>query len=111
MHDQVAVLLSHRRIGRVVAVLPVLAGGEGKSVEAPADGVEAGDTLLLVSDGITEARCGKSFLGYNGMEEMARQAGTAPSLRGMGKAILEGAGAFAEGSLPDDACLLLARGR
>jgi hypothetical protein len=73
--------------------------------------LEAGDTLLLVTDGIIEARRGKSFLGYNGMREMARQARTAPSLRGMGEAILEGTRAFAEGSLHEDACLLLARRR
>jgi len=80
---------------------------------------EAGDTLVLVTDGITEAHapktkahCGPSFLGYNGMQEMARQAHTAAlSPRRMGQVILEGARAFAGGSLHDDACLLLARRR
>jgi PAS domain S-box-containing protein len=70
-----------------------------------------GDTLILVTDGITEARRGaREFLGYEGMAALAGQAlAGASSLRAAGKAILEGAGAFASGSLGDDACLLLAR--
>jgi PAS domain S-box-containing protein len=70
-----------------------------------------GDTLLMVTDGITEARRGGEFLGYEGMVELAQQALAAPTLREMGQAILAGARAFAGGSLRDDACLLLARRR
>jgi len=60
-----------------------------------------------------EARGGTRLLGYNGMAVMARQAARrmAPpaSLRDTGGAILDGARAFAGGTLQDDVCLLLAR--
>lgn len=75
-----------------------------------------GDTLLLCTDGLTEARRGREFLGYEGMTELAvRVLSDAPpegcdrSLRAAARAILEGARAFARGVLKDDACLLLAR--
>jgi len=75
-----------------------------------------GDTLILVTDGITEARHDDEFLGQEGLVTLAKQALTAPAsgsdaatLRAAGKAILEGARAFGTGILRDDACLLLAR--
>ena len=75
-----------------------------------------GDTLILVTDGITEARHDDEFLGHEGLVTLAKQALTTPasgsdaaSLRAAGKAILEGARAFGAGVLRDDACLLLAR--
>ncbi len=75
-----------------------------------------GDTLVLVTDGITEARNGDEFLGYEGMVTLVQQSlaaipfsNEASSLRVAGKAILEGARAFGAGVLRDDACLLLAR--
>jgi PAS domain S-box-containing protein len=70
-----------------------------------------GDTLLMVTDGIPEARRDGEFLGYEGMVELARQALASPTLREMGQAILAGARAFGNGSLSDDTCLLLARRR
>lgn len=70
-----------------------------------------GDTLLMVTDGIPEARRDGEFLGQEGMVDLARQALAAPTLRAMGQSILAGARAFARGSLRDDACLLLARRR
>jgi PAS domain S-box-containing protein len=70
-----------------------------------------GDTMLMVTDGITEARRDGEFLGYEGMVELARQSLTASSLRQMGQAIIAGARAFGGGSLRDDACLLLVRRR
>jgi PAS domain S-box-containing protein len=72
----------------------------------------AGDILLLVTDGITEARRKRQFLGYEGMLDLARQHRASrkdATLRETGKAILEGAKAFAGSRLRDDACLLLAR--
>ena len=71
--------------------------------------LEPGDTALLLTDGITEARNGSELLGYPGMVQLAQQALQAASLPEAGQAILAGARAFARGSLSDDACLILAR--
>jgi sigma-B regulation protein RsbU (phosphoserine phosphatase) len=76
-----------------------------------------GDTLVLVTDGITEARRGRGksidFLEYEGMttlaQEALRQAAALPSLRDAAKAILDGARSFGGGSLSDDACVVLVR--
>ncbi len=67
-----------------------------------------GDTLVLVTDGITEARNGPDFLDYDGLIRLAQGAASVP-LSELGEAILSGARAFAQGSLHDDVCLLLAR--
>ena len=68
-----------------------------------------GDTVLMTTDGITEARRGKLFLDYEGLVALAQEAATLPTLAAMGRAISDGAHAFAGGTLHDDACLLLAR--
>jgi serine phosphatase RsbU (regulator of sigma subunit) len=73
--------------------------------------LEPGDTVLMVTDGITEARRGSELLGYEGMAQLAKQSVTPGSLYDAGKAILDGARDFAGGSLKDDACLILARRR
>jgi len=78
-----------------------------------------GDILLLLTDGITEARAPKAearrggeFLGQEGLVRLARQAQKeGATLREMGRLILEGARAFGGGTLRDDACILLARRR
>jgi PAS domain S-box-containing protein len=69
-----------------------------------------GDTLLMLTDGIVEARRGRStdFFGYERMVGLARQAATG-SLRQSGHAIVAAAREFAGGALADDVCLLLAR--
>ena len=68
-----------------------------------------GDTVLLVTDGITEARRGLDFLDYAGMRRLAQGVALASPVHEIGRAVLEGARAFAGGALFDDACLLLAR--
>lgn len=69
-----------------------------------------GDVILLATDGITEARRGKKFLGYEGMVELAQQAMSGmDSVGAVAQAVLDGAQAFAGGTLHDDACLLLVR--
>lgn len=71
--------------------------------------LEVGDVLLIVTDGLTEARQGARFLGEQGVAEIARRASAAGGLAEMGEAILAGAQGYAGGLLHDDACLLLAR--
>jgi PAS domain S-box-containing protein len=68
-----------------------------------------GDTLVMLTDGITEARRGNDFLGYSAMVVLATQACAEPILEDMGRAILAGAVAYGSGVLRDDACILLAR--
>ena len=70
-----------------------------------------GDTLLLATDGLTEARQGNGFLGMDGLTRLAAEARECASLPEMGDAIMQGVKDFAGGSLRDDACLLLARRR
>lgn len=70
-----------------------------------------GDLLLLTTDGVTEARRGKSFLGYDGLMRLAQEGRSLGTLEKMGQAILDGARDFAGGELKDDACVLLARRR
>ena len=68
-----------------------------------------GDTLLLATDGLTEARQGNELLGVEGLTRLATGALGPEPLPDMGAAIMDGVKAFAGGSLRDDACLLLAR--
>lgn len=68
-----------------------------------------GDAFLLYTDGLSEARRGKEFLGQDGVAELARSARAAPTVRGAGETILDGALQFAGGALHDDACLVLIR--
>ena len=86
-----------------------------------------GDALLLVTDGITEARrfspearrgrefehgrAVSEFLSFEGLVGLAKEAVARGSVPGAARAILDGAKAFAGGRLHDDACLLLARKR
>jgi len=74
----------------------------------------SGDWLILTTDGITEARQGKEFLGYEGLMRLVQEGRSEgmfenASVEQLGQAILEGAKAFAGGRLKDDACVLLAR--
>ena len=73
--------------------------------------LDPGDTLLLVTDGITEARRGKEFLEYEGLAALAKEAlgQPLPSLRDAAEVILNGARSFGGGSLRDDACIVLVR--
>jgi PAS domain S-box-containing protein len=74
---------------------------------------EAGETLLLATDGITEARFGSEFLGYEGMAALAVSRFASSTLpvpvQEIAQTILDGAREFAGGVLHDDACLLLIR--
>ncbi|MBC8142363.1 MAG: SpoIIE family protein phosphatase [Armatimonadetes bacterium] len=67
-----------------------------------------GDTVLLTTDGLTEARRGAEFLGYDGVMEIATKHVNAATLTEMSGAIVREARAFG-GRFTDDVCLLLAR--
>ena len=74
--------------------------------------IAPGDLLLIATDGVTEARRGREFLGNEGLVALAAQALTnGGTLAEVGEAILGGAQDFAQGKLHDDVCLLLARRR
>ena len=71
--------------------------------------LETGDTVLMATDGVTEAHHGKAFFGMEGLTELVKQAGRAISLPELCKAVYGGARDFAGGALHDDVCMLLAR--
>ena len=71
--------------------------------------LEAGDALLMVTDGLTEARQGTEFFGYPGLMRATRRALSAESTEPLGKAIIAEAKRFTGGPLHDDVCLLLVR--
>jgi serine phosphatase RsbU (regulator of sigma subunit)/CheY-like chemotaxis protein len=68
-----------------------------------------GDLLLLFTDGITEARNGNEFFGYERTVSAAKKAFSASTVREAAHAIYHTALAFTDGALQDDACLLVAR--
>jgi len=76
--------------------------------------LDLGDLIILTTDGVTEARQGRQFLGYDGLLRLVQEGRSAGALETgtleqMGQTILGGARAFAGGKLRDDACILLAR--
>lgn len=71
--------------------------------------LDPGDLVILTTDGVTEARHGKTFLGYEGLMRLAQEGRSSGTLEQMGQTILEGARAFGGGRFRDDACVLLAR--
>ena len=84
----------------------------GFSYDRRACTLEHGDTLLMYTDGITEARAGGELFGTEGLTKTALAAHSLwsdPDLRPLATALLEGARAFGQGTLCDDACLLLVR--
>ncbi len=68
----------------------------------------AGDTFILSTDGVTEARQGQAFLENEGLIRLAL-AGNRGSLKEMADGILNGARDFAGGVLRDDASIILVR--
>jgi PAS domain S-box-containing protein len=71
-----------------------------------------GDTLLLTTDGVTEARRDRAtLLGMEGLSELAQATlSSGPvDLQNAADSIVKGAREFARGRFRDDVCLLLAR--
>lgn len=71
--------------------------------------LELGDTIVMATDGITEARHGHAFLGSDGLATLTEESGPARPLSELSQALYAGAQTFAHGLLRDDVCLLLAR--
>ena len=61
-----------------------------------------------MTDGLTEARSGREFFGYEGLTRAAQRAQAAGADR-IGQAIIADAKRFTGGALHDDVCLLLVR--
>lgn len=68
-----------------------------------------GDTLLLATDGLTEARRGGDMLGFGGLQTQAADCLPERPLREAGQGLIGFARDWAGGAFQDDACLLLAR--
>lgn len=68
-----------------------------------------GDLVIMTTDGVTEARHGKQFFGYEGLMRLAQEGQSVGTLEKMGQTILDGARQFAQGHFMDDACVLLAQ--
>lgn len=108
------------RWGGAQAVVVTEAGGLPLGVDADAAYVSAriplarGDTLLLFTDGLTEARApgaGGDFLEYEGLVALAQEAcrPDGKSVADTGQSVLAAVRSFSGDSLRDDTCLLLAR--
>ncbi|MBC8143761.1 MAG: serine/threonine-protein phosphatase, partial [Armatimonadetes bacterium] len=96
------------------------AGETGTMLGASADSVytaqrftmESGDTIAMVTDGVTEARRGqREFFGYEGFTNGVRSASEADAatLSTIAQSVVAAAKSFAGGRLHDDVCLLIAR--
>ncbi len=68
-----------------------------------------GDTLLLATDGLTEARRGREVFGFDGLQVQAAALLPDKPLRDAGQALIESVRGWAGGAFQDDACVLLAR--
>jgi len=88
------------------ALLGVEADEEYRSVPFHLD---HGDTMLMTTDGITEARRGSEFLGDDGLRRLVEEAHPLATLELTAQSVLAGARAFGGGKFRDDVCLVLAR--
>jgi serine phosphatase RsbU (regulator of sigma subunit) len=97
------------------AITPLTGGGTLLGALAHATFAEVtvpllpGDGFLLHTDGISEARRGKVFLDQEGVIELLQVARERDTVRGIARELLQGAEAFANGHLHDDACLVLVK--
>ena len=87
-------------------LLGVLPGAVYTSAETP---LTAGDTLLLATDGLTEARRDGALFGFEGLQSQAAACLSAQPLRDGGQCLIEFVRGWAGGTFSDDVCLLLAR--
>ncbi len=71
--------------------------------------LEPGDTLLIVTDGLTEARRGSQFFEFESLQAQGVQLLPGETLRGFGQSVLDSVRDWSGGAFQDDVCLLLAR--
>lgn len=71
--------------------------------------LHAGDVMVMTTDGLTEARRGLDFFGFERIAEIVRHYDPAATLHEIGRAIVEAARAHAGGRFRDDVCILLVR--
>lgn len=113
--DSPLVLRRHGRVEEVEARGLPLGVDPEAAYEALTVRIAPGEGILLVSDGITEARRplperrrGGDFLDVAGLKDLAEQAMIHAGACQIAQAVLDGAKAFAGGKLKDDACVLVA---
>jgi CheY-like chemotaxis protein len=73
--------------------------------------LDPGDMLVMVSDGITEARNGKRFFDYDGLTAAAISAQGFDRLSDVTQSIVASAREFGNGAFRDDVCIMVARRR
>lgn len=93
-------------IGTNGLLLGVQRGTEYAASEAQLD---PGDTLLIVTDGLTEARRGGQFFEFESLQAQAVQLLPGETLRGFGQSVIDSVRDWSGGAFQDDVCLLLAR--
>ncbi len=71
--------------------------------------LDPGDTLLIVTDGLTEARRGGQFFEFESLQAQAVQLLPSETLRGFGQSVIDSVRDWSGGAFQDDVCLLLAR--
>jgi len=109
--EPMLVVRSNGSIEPIEACGIVLGIMDGARFDVETVTLQANDTLILVTDGITEARAPRpkrDLFGYDGLTALVWQAQSlSPDL--LGQRIVAGARDFAAGKLQDDVCVLLAR--
>ena len=68
----------------------------------------SGDTLLMATDGLYEARQGRELFGFEGLSAQATELLPGAVLHKSGQALIESVREWAGGGFQDDVCLLLA---
>lgn len=81
----------------------------GETYTAAEAQLASGDTALLATDGLTEARRGKEVFGFDGLQVQAAASLPGRPLREAGQALIESVRGWAGGTFQDDVCILLAR--
>jgi PAS domain S-box len=85
----------------------ILSAEESATFHSDRVTLEKGDLLMMLTDGIAEARRGRTLFADEGLPRAAREALQFASLESMGQHIITEAQEFAGGRLRDDACLLI----